>query len=159
MFIAKPANQLTREDLISMLRDFINQRPGFDTANYATAQSYRADYRTTVTHRDDAILMLLQVEALPGITADAIRAELERGNRLALTPAHCKEGKIIKTGTTLHYTAGQYWCTEYRAGACRVLSSLLWDYWRESAQPCTGDELRKYARTKFPRGLARRWFT
>lgn len=156
MFIPKPVKELTREDLLSMLRDFINQRPGFDFANYGDMRSYRSDYRQSLQQRDDALAMLAIVEAHESIDADAIRAELTNGNRLSLEVARNKRAGVVTEGTTLHYTAGQYWCTEYRAGACRVLSRLLWDYWCASA--INGDAVRSTARRTFPRGTANRWF-
>lgn len=55
------------------------------------------------------------------------------------------------------YCTGQYWPTEYRPAACRVLAAALWDYWRSSGYD-TSDKIRAMARRTLSRGVASRWF-
>lgn len=144
--MAKTASELTRSDLLAMLGAFVLQRPGFDWRNYGDATSYRADMREATRQRNDALEMLAAIGWRDSIDANAIRAALQSGGRLTLSDC----GR-------LEYCTGQYYCTEFRAGACRVLSQLLWDYWRESG--CTtGDAIRRKARQEFGRGCASRWF-
>lgn len=144
--MAKPAKDLTRADLLAMIAAHVNSRPGFDWHNYGDATSYRADMRTASQQKADALAMLAAVGYRDAITADQIRAELQRGNRLTLDDS----GR-------LEYCTGQYYPTEYRAGACRVLSALLWDFWRD-ADCTTGDAIRAKARKELGRGVAARWF-
>jgi hypothetical protein len=54
------------------------------------------------------------------------------------------------------YCTGQYFPTEYRAAACAVLATILWDY--ISPECKTGNDIRKWARAEFGRGIASRWF-
>ena len=109
--------------------------------------------------------MLAAISWRDGITADTIRAALRSGGRL----------RLLDNGT-LDYCTGQYWPTEYRAGACRVLASLLWDYWRgDMPAPdangnfphpgrrgfivsSAGDYLRAKARAELGASIASRWF-
>lgn len=77
----------------------------------------------------------------------------------------------------LDYCTGQYWCTEYRAAACAVLASALWDCQRKSlpinehGKPyetygpkpggglmSAGDRLRNSFRNWYGRGIQSRWF-
>ena len=141
----KSAKELSRAELLALLHSFVNSRPGFDWHNYGDAASYRADMRTATRQRADALEMLAAIGWRESITADDIRDALQSGGRLRLQD----DGR-------LNYCTGQYYCTEYRAGACRVLSSILWDYWREGRS--TGDDIRKSARNNLSRGVVARWF-
>lgn len=159
------ADTLTRAELLQRLERFIAQRPGFDFGNYGSASSYRADSRTATQQLNDARAMLAAISWRESIDAIAIRAALRSGGRLKL-----------QDNGTLDYCTGQYWPTEYRAGACRVLSSILWDYWRDNMPDCdengfvghpnrfgpgkitAGDYLRRTARADLGRSIANRWF-
>ena len=152
----KPAADLSRAELLDMVASFVNSRPGFDWRNYGDATSYRADMREATQQRHDALKMLAAIGWRDSINANAIRAALQSGGRLSLSDS----GR-------LEYCAGQYYPTEFRAGACRVLSQLLWDYFRETASPThptpngrtvCGDDIRRKARQEFGRGCASRWF-
>lgn len=158
------ADTLTRAELLQRLERFIAQRPGFDPANYGDSASYRADARTATRQLNDARAMLAAIGWRESIDATAIRAALRSGGRLTL-----------QDNGTLDYCAGQYWPTEYRAGVCRVLVTILWDYWRDNMPPrddngmvpgpnrfghamSGGDYLRRTARAEFGRSIADRWF-
>ena len=155
------ADKLTRAELLQRLERFIAQRPGFDFANYGDAASYRADARTATRQLNDARAMLSALSWRDYITADMIRAKLRSSGRL----------RLLDNGA-LDYCTGQYWPTEYRAGACRVLASLLWDAWRDDMpapdadgkvahngrKVWPGDYLRDKARREFGRAIAGRWF-
>lgn len=166
----KTAAQMTRAELLALIAAHVNGRPGFDWHNYGDAASYRADMRTAARQKNDALAMLAAIGWRDSIDADAIRKALQSGGRLTLSD----DGR-------LEYCTGQYYPTEFRAGACRVLSSLLWDYWRENMPPpsndddvsrgvasprykyrgrtmCAGDYLRRKAREELGAGLASRWF-
>lgn len=151
----KPAALLTREELMAMLTAFVNQRPGFDPCNYGTASSYRSDQRTAQRQRSDALEMLAAIGWRESITAHDIRKALQGSGRLQLRD----DGR-------LDYCTGQYWPTEFRAGVCRVLSQLLWDYWRENSPAelherhdgSWGNHIRATARRELGRGVAQRWF-
>lgn len=137
---------MDKTTLTNMLRAFITQRPGFDPANYHNAASYRADARRALKDRDDALELLNYISWHDTIHVDRIAEQLRRG-RLTLTPAGA-----------LDYCTGQYFPTEYRATAARVLSDVIWEWLRDNAPIRNGDELRAAARRELGARLARRWF-
>jgi hypothetical protein len=89
-------------------------------------------------------------EGRDGIAAEGIVAACRAfAGRLQLVE---RDGAVA-----VDYTTGQYFPTEYRKAACAVLASALWDYAREQGY-ATGNEIRKWARQEFGRGIASRWF-
>lgn len=152
----KPAKDLTRSELLALLAAFVAQRPGIEPGNYHTYASYRSESREVTKDRHHFDSLLSAVSWRDGITADAIRAALQSGGRLTLSD----DGR-------LDYCTGQYFPTEYRKAACRVLAGLLWDYWREANTARTsagvtaypsGDYLRKLARRELSHAIASRYF-
>lgn len=131
--------------VLSSLRAFVCQRPGFDLGNYATLSDYRADYRQTLTDRDVALDLIRYLEwsTDPERLAVAIADTLERqsGGRL----------EYDATRNDWDYTAGQYWCVEYRAAAVRLLASIVAEYW-------TSDRAEGYLPWSDVRQMARRSF-
>lgn len=105
----------TNEAILSALRTFIEQRPGFERGNYqgAPAAIYQADCTTALRGLHDG-RVLLRACRLANVSADDLRAALTDARRLTLTDA----GR-------LEFTACQYWPTEYRAAACRALADAL----------------------------------
>jgi hypothetical protein len=107
-----------------------------------------------------------------GITKDRHHAEellraVERRSidapalKLALTGSF--SGRLSWDGERLSYCAGQYFPTEYRRAVCAVLSSALWDYWRDDNKPASedeswGDNIRRVAKRELSLSVARRWF-
>ena len=137
--------------ILSALRNWISQRPGFDPCNY-TPESYRADCRTVARQRRDALEMLRFVELSGSIT----------GDMLADSFRHSFSGRLSWNGVRLDYCTGQYWPKEYRAAAAAVLAGAIWAWLRDEC--CPHDEenkgywIRSAARRNFGRGLASRWF-
>lgn len=148
---------------IELLDKFVNQRSGLEFCNYGDVKAFRAEQRSIT--RD-----LHHYRAIRGAVAwrsftreqwnDAFRAF---SGRLQLVDLG--DGKF-----RLDYCTGQYFPTEYRRAACAVLSSLLWDDWRDSASATEGkptyqpgivnmgDYLRNKAKREFGRTIANRWF-
>lgn len=142
-----------KQAICDVLRTWISQRPGFDPANYDRA-GYLSDSRMVQRQLHDARELLRAVE-LSGITADALAAAFPRAysGRLTITeerrnpcrkthgperPASGCSTCVIKAACPLFeidYCTGQYWCTEYRAAACAVLASALWEFTREECMP------------------------
>lgn len=151
----KPAAKLAKYELCAMLARFIGQRPGFDPYNYSDAASYRADSRQATKDAHDAYALLDAVANREGITADAMRAVLMGSGRLTLS----EDGR-------LDYCTGQYFPTEYRKAAARVLASILWAYWRETTADVpgfasnvpAGERIRREARRTFRRRSVLRYF-
>jgi len=154
-----------RRVMLTSLQDFVRQRPGFDPNNYGDAASYRADVRRA--GRD-----LRHAEEL--IRAVAIRPYC------VINPKQSGRLSWDAAKQRWDYVTGQYFPTEYRAAACAVLASALWDYFAASlpkhklththnqeSREITeryeglraGDWIRRQARIDLGPRLARRWFS
>ena len=129
-------------ELKALLRAFVAQRPGFDYHNYATASDYRADQKRTMRDKADALALInaFPDEAARGFLTDALK------------------GRLSLEGDHLEYTAGQYYCTEYRAAVCRAVSDALRALsWAQSQERLA--ETRKRMARIVGRGCANRWFS
>jgi hypothetical protein len=145
-----------KQQIITALRAFINQRPGLDYGNYGEPVSYRAEARAIGKDLAQARELLRYVELRDSITADDIVDASARAYSGRLTIAQRDDGAVA-----VEYCTGQYWPTEYRKAVCAVLSQAIWDYLRGSMPASTsqpGDYLRASARREFGRGMASRWF-
>lgn len=131
---------------LEALKQFIEQRPGFEFANYGDASSYRADYRRALRDLHDARALLRYCEMRPSIDV----ANPRLWHRLTLT--------LTDDGYRADYCTGQYFPTEYRAAACGLLSSAIWRWLRDACGYKTGDDIRKAAKRELGASIARRWF-
>lgn len=141
---------MDKSTIINLLHRHIAQRSGLDWRDYGSRESAIADYSEILRCGRDARSMLRAVE-LSRISAETIKYHLECGGRLSLV------------GDRLEYTTGQYFPTEYRAAACRLLASLLIDhYGRDGGQEDDGRTVmgraHDWAKRNFGRGIANRWF-
>lgn len=134
--------------IVDALHRFAHQRPGLDPRNYISGwndaegrRAYFAEARS-ITRDLHHFRELLRAVELRSITADDLIRAADR--RLTIH----ESDKVH-----IEYCTGQYWPTEYRPAACRVLVSALWDYWR-----AYGDDPRAMARHNLSRGVASRWF-
>ena len=143
-----------KETLIAALRKFIAQRPGLEFGNYGDVSAYRSEMRSITKDRHHAEAMLSSVAWRDSITADTILEASKHAFSGRLTITEPTPGRFV-----LDYCTGQYWPTEYRRAVCSVLSSALWDYWREcGGAASTGDAIRKTAAAELSRSIAQRWF-
>lgn len=145
--------EISKQELIELLRAWINQRPGLEFCNYGEISSYRSEQRRITRQKHDADTLLRAVE-LSGVTVEEIKAAFRSfSGRLQL--------KETEKGYRLEYCAGQYFPTEYRAAACAVLASALWDYYREDIpedDPKPGDTIRAKFKRLFGIAMQKRWF-
>lgn len=132
----------------ALLVDFVQQRPGFEFANYGNVTAYRADMRESTNDRSDFYELFSFAISKIGSEqlSAAIYSQLDKGSRL-----------YIVTGK-MHYHTGQYFPTEYRAAACRLLANILWAYVRGNYGFNTGDDIRKYFRRQFSRRICKNYF-
>ena len=129
-------------ELKALLRAFVAQRPGFEHGNYNTLSAYRADQKRAMRDKADALAL---INAFPD---EAGRGFLEQ---------HL-DGRLRLDGDQLDYTPGQYYCTEYRAAVCRVVSDALRALsWAQSQERLA--ETRKRMARIVGRGCANRWFS
>lgn len=147
-------NTPTKTELLAALRGFIESRPGFDPHNYGSYRDLRADQRMATRQLNDARAMLAYVDGRDSITADMLLVNL-RGGRLTWD----------RSRGQLDYITGQYYPTEYRAAAARVLASAIWDWIRDCCltvpvcTPGNADRIRAAARRELGRSIAARYFS
>ena len=133
---------MNTQEIKSMLRAFVAQRPGFEHGNYNTLSAYRADQRRAMRDKADALAL---INAFPD---EAARGFLEK---------HL-DGRLRLDGEHLDYPPGQYWCIEYRAAVCRAVSEALRSLsWAQSQERLA--ETRKRMARIVGRGCANRWFS
>ena len=147
-----PADTL-RENILDALHTWIRQRPGLDPRSYirdwddnAGRAAYRSDSRSITTQLHHARIMLRYIELRPSITGAMLQAAIDQSSRLSYS---ADQG--------LDYTTCQYWTMEYRAAACRVMASAIWDWLRTDES--TGESIRAAARRELGSTIARRWFS
>ena len=148
----------TLEQYTAALRAFILQRPRFEPANYAGAPAaYRADYSRCLADRNDALALLAYVarssnpERVAGCFTEALRSSRLEWNVSA---------------QAIDYCTGQYFPTEYRGAACRVLARVIWRYFADSdtdqryasVNVADAENVRRQVRSALGLRLARRWF-
>lgn len=138
----------TKSALVTLLANWIKQRPGLEYGNYGNVSAYRSELRNITRQRHDAETLLASVALADNISASDILAAFPQAfsGRLSFDAENQK----------LEYCAGQYWPTEYRAAACAVLAYVLWAEARGHLK--TGDELRKHFRQQFGAAIQKRWF-
>lgn len=152
---------MDKEQIISLLSAFAEQRPGLDPRNYITygnnregRRAYRAESRSITRDLHHARILLSAVSRAQSMTLDTLKGAFRAfAGRLTLRD----DGK-------LDYCTGQYWPTEYRRAVCAVCAAALWDHYRDSYAAAArkgespGDAIRRQFRREFGAHLARRWF-
>lgn len=137
-------------ETIEKLVKFVNQRPGLEFCNYGDYKLYRSEMREITNDRKDFFELLnLAFRRIEGLEQKVTEFLTKSSGRLTLLPSG-----------ELQYITGQYFPTEYRPAACRVLTRLLWDDYRtETGQDGTpiykdGHAIRKAIK----RNLSRRTY-
>ena len=158
-----------KSTILAALDAWIRQRPGLDYGNYGDWSAYRSEVRSIGKDLQHARALLRYVEWHDSITADMILTAAQSG-RLSI--------KVEGDKVRVDYCTGQYWPTEYRSAVCRLLSTVIWDYWRDHCMPegvivhdsetgetferyqglRAGAYIRKTASRELGTSIARRWF-
>jgi hypothetical protein len=133
----------TKPEILAAMRAHIGQRSGWSRLDGCIN-----DYRDMLREGREARKMLRFVELRDSITADNILAACKEAFSGRLTYNAQKQ--------RFDYCTGQYFPTEYRAAACAVLASVIWDYFRDSYP--TRDRIEKEVRGYLGRGIVSRWF-
>lgn len=144
---------LTAENVLTALLALAKSRPGFEPANYATARDYRADVRAATNALHDVRELARYVDA-SSYGADVRAVLVERLTDQRDRVSADEKGRVW-------YTAGQYYCVEFRPAIARVIADAIWHVWADeilTSGPMTGDKLRQRARRTFSRRIARRYF-
>lgn len=131
---------------IEKLNEFVNQRAGLNFADYGDVSSYRKESREITRDRSDYYELLGFARMTVNDLEQKLETELkETSGRLKMD----KEGNI-------EYCTGQYFPTEYRPAACRVLSWLIWKELGKVYE--TGNDIRKAARRNVSRRVCKFYF-
>jgi hypothetical protein len=130
-----------------LLCKFVDQRPGMEPMNYGSWKDYRRESAEVTRDRRD--FYELFIFALRKLGPEALDVAIEKN--LKNTSGRLFMDESGKLG----YHTGQYFATEYRPAACRVLVEILWHHTRESRPDLTtGHDLRAYFRREFSRRVA-----
>jgi hypothetical protein len=123
---------------------FAQQRPGMEPGNYASWRDYRQESRQVTQDLHD-VRLLMQVGRWR-IPADRLTANL--GGRLMWDAARGQ----------WEYCTGQYFATEYRRAAARLLAEGIGRAWMDRNPGFTWPQVRLWAREAFGRRIASRYF-
>jgi hypothetical protein len=181
----KPTKKITasKDQLCAALAAFIGQRSGIEFGNYQSGdwkhsrEIFNQDYRPILRRGRQARELLRFVRHCDSITAEML---------IEGTRAYSGRLQFIQDGAEVRvdYCTGQYFPTEYRAAACAVLASCLWDWLRRSmpapdgkttrghgvgvfhhetehdsySGKTAGEWIRAAAAREFCRSIAREWF-
>ena len=134
-------------NFISLLSDFVAQRPGFDLCNYGTLKDYRHDYYRTLKYKRAFESLLIQAQRM--FYFEDLNKAL--GDRLKNNSGRLTYN-IDRAG--LEYCTGQYFPVEYRPAAFGALFYTVWDLTRNLLQEgkeehITGPEIRAYLKKRF----------
>ena len=136
---------------VEKLIQFVNQRPGLEFANYGDIRAYNAESREITRDRSDFYELLgLASSRIDDLNGKLTAYLLNNSGRLTMN----EKGNI-------EYCTGQYFPTEYRPAACRVLANLIWADYRDEMTAenkpvyATGHDMRKAIKR---RGLSRRTY-
>ena len=135
-----------------LLVQFVNQRPGLDFANYGDVKAYNSESREITKDLHDFRKLL----SLAYRRVDNLEEKLTK----SLSDS---SGRLTLENGSLNYCTGQYFPTEYRPAANRVLASLIWADYRdeqENGKPVyeTGDHIRKAIRRNVSRRVMKYYF-
>jgi hypothetical protein len=103
---------------IDLLTKFVDARPGLCFADYGDRKIYFREMREITNDRGDFYELLRLAYRLTGDSeklSETIKNHLEKSS-----------DRLTLSGEKLQYITGQYYPTEYRPAACRVLSRIVW---------------------------------
>ena len=133
---------------------FVNQRPGLDFANYGDSKSYNAESREITKDRNDFFELLCLAQ----------RRIENFETKLTYNLEHTSGRLMLKNGQ-LEYCTGQYFCTEYRPAASRIIAQLIFNDYRDEQLPNEpnpvykdGIEIRKAIKKQLSRRVAKNYF-
>lgn len=141
-----------QQTTLELLIKFVNQRPGLNFADYGDVTIYRRELNEIVKDRADFYELLSIAQAKISNFEDKLTTMLINStNRLSL-----ENGK-------LSYCTGQYFPTEYRPAANRIIVQLIWNEYRERMSEqiggnSFGNDLRTAIRKNFGRRINKNYF-
>mgnify|MGYP003330055618 CR=1 FL=1 len=146
----KTANNV---DFIELLCKFVNSRPCLDFNDYGDIKIYKAESREITKDRADFYELLNVARWRVDKLNDKIGQYLTASN-----------DRLTYNNGKLQYITGQYYPTEYRPAANRVIKSILWrelmNAKNSDGTPYyeTGHDIRKALRNLLSRRVSRLYF-
>lgn len=142
--------------VLDLLIRWVNQRPGLDYSNYGDPTSYRSEMREITKDRSDFYELLgLASRRCNNLEAEVTRILSKTSDRLTLSDDQ----------TRLQYTTGQYFPTEYRPAASRVLKTIIWNSYRDEKDSngtevySDGHQIRKAIKNNLSRRCYNNYFS
>jgi hypothetical protein len=140
---------------LQKLIEFVNKRPGLNFADYGDIKIYRRESAEITRDRNDFFELLGMAQMRIDNFEEKLTKKLKNntGDRLFLD----ENGKLI-------YHVGQYFPTEYRPAANRILVNLIWNEYREEKNDKgesvykDGHEIRKAIKRNFSRRVNSNYF-
>ena len=139
---------------IEKLVKFVAQRPCLEFANYGDSKSYNAESREITKDRNDFYELLCLAQRRIENLESKLTYNLEQTN-----------GRLILKNGQLEYCTGQYFPTEYRPAASRILAQLIFNDYRDETEDNTpnplykdGIEIRKAIYKQVSRRVAKNYF-
>jgi hypothetical protein len=133
---------------LEALVTFVAQRSGIEYADYGERHAFMSDYRPILRHGQHARTMLAYLRWRT-LAPDFLASVAGPSGRLTWDA----------TRGQWDYCTGQYFPTEYRRAACRLLASATETVWRNDAGGCVSrDDIVAKARREFGRAIASTWF-
>lgn len=136
---------------LDLLQKFVDQRPGLNFADYGDVRVYRNESAEITRDRSDFYELLRVALSLLS------HAELEAKLTQRLTTS---SDRLTLENNRLQYITGQYFPTEYRPAACRLLVSAIWGEFQKNETLQTGHDIRRAIRNRLKsRRVARLYFS
>jgi hypothetical protein len=139
---------------INLLCKFVSQRPRLDFHNYGDWKAYNSERREITKDMGDFHELLNHARLRVNNLDDKIKAYLQRSSgRLSIN----EDGQ-------LQYITGQYFPTEYRPAAARVIADIIWADYRDEKHADgrnvyeTGHDIRKALKSYFSRRIMKYYF-
>lgn len=140
---------------IEKLTRFVNQRPNLDFSNYGDVSAYRSESAEITRDRTDYFeLLSFAFQRINNLNEQVEKHIKNSSGRLTLN----NDGN-------LEYCTGQYFPTEYRPAANRILANLIFASYRDEIEHNTpdnvykdGNEIGKAIKRNVSRRIARNYF-
>ena len=141
--------QTTTQEInaLQLLCKFVNQRPGLDFNNYGDARTYRNEMREITKDMHDFYDLL-----------NLARWKVENLEEKIKNYLEASSDRLTLNGNKLQYITGQYFPTEYRPAASRVLRSIIWNEFMKNEKLETAPDISKDIRKYLCRTTAKNYF-
>ena len=153
----------TTINTIELLNKFINQRAGLCFANYGDVKAYRAESREITKDRTDYYELLRIATSRYSIWIEG--KQVSNFNEVLTDYLSKTSGRLALKGERLEYCTGQYFPTEYRPAANRVLANLIFASYRDEIETNTpnpvykdGEAIRKAIKRNVSRRVMNNYF-